>query len=106
MIKAFVGCCFQRTTNSNTHSQQGRWEQGQSPVGGDCYHTIINLIFKMKSWLFFMPNIGAMAYPKGISVGHRPHGFLDIKTLSARFYCMPILLNGALENSTLRDFKC
>ena len=68
--------------NSNRYSQRGRWEQGRSPVGGDCYHTIINLIFKMKFWFFLMPNIGAMAYPKGISVGHRyPYGFLDIKTI-------------------------
>jgi len=48
--------------NSNMHS-----EQGQSPVGVDCYHTILNPIFKIKSWLFFMPNIGAMAIaPYGI----------------------------------------
>ena len=30
-------------------------------VGGDCHHTIINPIFKTESWLFFIPNIGAMA---------------------------------------------
>jgi len=47
--------------NSNLYSQRGHWEQGQSPVGGDCYHTIINPIFKTKSLLFFMPDIGAMA---------------------------------------------
>jgi len=47
--------------NSNTHSQAVAWEQGLRPVGGDCYHTIINPIFKIKPWFFFMPNIGAMA---------------------------------------------
>jgi len=94
-----VGCCFQRTIKSNLLNikhlfpQQflfdGRLKpyptkfceikplkQGQSPVGGDCYHTIINLISKIKSCFFFIPDVGAMAYPKGISVGHRPYGYL------------------------------
>ena len=43
------------------HSQAGAWERGRSPVGGDCYHTILTLIFKIKPLLFFMPHIGAMA---------------------------------------------
>ena len=55
--------------NSNTYSQRGRWEQGQSPVGGDCYHTILNPIFKTKSLLFFIPDVGAMAIA--------PYGFLE-----------------------------
>jgi len=50
--------------NSHMHSQQGR-----SPVGGDCYHTILNLVFKIKSRLLFIPNIGAMAIA--------PYGFLN-----------------------------
>jgi len=68
--------------NSNTHSQRGRWERGRSPVRGDCYHTIINSIFKTKSWLFFIPNVGAMAIA--------PYGFSDIKSLSAKLFFMPI----------------
>jgi len=36
-------------------------EKGRSPVGGDCYHTILNFIFKRKPLLFFMSHIGAMA---------------------------------------------
>ena len=35
-------------------------EKGRSPVGGDCYHTIMNLIFKIKSGFFFMPTLGAL----------------------------------------------
>ena len=72
-------------------------KRGRSPVGGDCYHTIINPIFKIKSWFFFISNIGAMAIA--------PYGFSDIKTISEKFNFIPILLNGALENSTLRAFK-
>jgi len=30
--------------NMNICSQRGRWERGQSPVGCDCYHTIITPI--------------------------------------------------------------
>ena len=105
--------------NSHTHSQRGRWERGRSPVGGDCYHTILNPIFKIKPWLFFMPNIGAMAYPKGISVGHRPYRFFRLHHFKlstfyfdgvvrglhpTRLSFMPILFRGALENSTLRNF--
>ena len=40
--------------------QQERWERGRSPVGGDCYHTIFNSIFKIKYWFVFIPNICAM----------------------------------------------
>jgi len=42
-------------------------------VGGDCYHTILNHIFKIKSLYFFMPNIGAMAIA--------PYGFVNIKKI-------------------------
>ena len=68
--------------NSNTHSQTGVWEQGRSPVGGDCYHTIC---LNPKTNFFFMSIIGAMAIA--------PYGFLS---LSARFYFMQILINGAM----------
>jgi len=78
-------------TNSNTYSQTGVWEQGRSPVGGDCYHTIFNSIYKIKFQSLSMPIIGAMAIA--------PYGLLS---LSARFYFIPTLFNGALENSTLR----
>ena len=72
--------------NSNTHSQRGRWEQG-----GDCHHTIINPICKIKSWFIFMLDIGAMAIA--------PYGFFNIKSLSAKLYFMPILFCGALETA-------
>ena len=44
--------------NSNTYSQAKTWEQGRSPVGGDCYHTIC---LNPKTNFFFMPINGAMA---------------------------------------------
>ena len=47
--------------NSNTHSPTGVWKQKQSLVGGDCYHTIFYLIFKIEFQSFFMPIVGAMA---------------------------------------------
>jgi len=72
--------------NTNIHSQRGRWEEGQSHVGGDCYHTIFNFISKRKPWYFFMPIVGAMAI--------------------ASYKFSNTLFSGALENSTLRDSKC
>ena len=30
-------------------------------VGGDCYRTISKPIFKIKTWLFFLPYVGAIA---------------------------------------------
>jgi len=72
--------------NSNMHSQQGRWEQGRSPVGGDCYHTILNLISKIKFYIYYLLEVGAMAIA--------PYGF----------FVMPRLLNDALENGTLHRF--
>jgi len=59
-------------------------KQGQSPVGGDCYRTILNPIFKIKFCFSFMCNVGAMAIA--------PYGFLNIKSLLARLYFVPILL--------------
>ena len=59
--------------NSNMYSQRGRWEQVRSPVGGDCYHTILKHIFKIKSWFFFVLNIGAMAIAS--------YGFSNIKII-------------------------
>ena len=47
--------------NSNTHFQRGRWEQGRSPVGGDCYHTILNFIFTIKLYIYYLLEVGAMA---------------------------------------------
>jgi len=58
---------------------------------GDCYRTI-DTTFKIKFQSLFMPIVGAMAIA--------PYGF---KSLSARFLFMPTLINGALENSTLRN---
>jgi len=55
-------------SNFNIYSKSEAWE-GRSPVGGDCYHTILNPIFKTKPWLFSLPNIGAMAIA--------PYGFLN-----------------------------
>jgi len=57
--------------NSNRHSQAGVWEQGRSPVGCDCYHTILHSIFKIKFQSFFMTIIGAMAIA--------PYGFYKNK---------------------------
>ena len=62
------------------------WNQTQSPVGGDCYHTIY---LNCKTDFFFMFIVGAMAIA--------PYGFFDIKSLSARFLFMPISLNSALK---------
>jgi len=59
--------------NSNMYSQRGRWEQGRSPVGGDCYHTIFNFISKRKPWYFFILIIGAMAIA--------PYGFVYIRKI-------------------------
>ena len=58
---------------TNTHSQRGRWERGRSPVGGDCYHTILNPIFKIKYLFDFMSNIGAIAIAS--------YGFSNIKII-------------------------
>jgi len=80
--------------NSNMHSPRGRWERGRSPVGGDCYHTILNLIFTTKLYIDNLLEVGAMAIA--------PYSFSDIKSLSAKLYFIPSLLNGALENSTLQ----
>ena len=87
--------------NSNTHSQRGRWEQGQSPVGGDYHHTIIDPIFKTKIWFFFMLIVGAMAIA--------PYGCFNVCLFGfdgvvrglhpTNIDFMPILLNGALGNA-------
>ena len=61
-------------------------------VGGDCHHTIINPILKIKPWFFFIPYIGAIAIA--------PY----VKTLSAKFYLIPILFNGALKTAPYGDF--
>jgi len=67
--------------NSNTHSQAGAWERGLCPVGCVSQRTV-KIIFKL------LPNM-----------------FLGLKSLSANLFFMSILLNGALENSTLRASK-
>ena len=79
--------------NSNTHSQTGTWKQKQSPVGCDCYRTI-HTKFKTKFQFFFMPIFGAMAIA--------PYGFLS---LSASFYFMRILFNGALGNAPYKHYN-
>ena len=71
--------------NSNMYS--GAWEQGRSPVGCDCYRTIYTT-FKTKFKFLFMPIFGAMAIA--------PYGCLS---LSAIFYFMQILFNGALKTA-------
>jgi len=95
-MKLLSKYCFQKSETlshkfTNIHSQQG-----QSHVGGDCYHTILNPIFKMKSWFYFMPDIGAMAIA--------PYGFLNIKSLSANLFFMPILFYGALKTAPYGGF--
>jgi len=62
------------------------WKQKQSPVGGDCYHTILNSIFKTELKSSFMPIVGAMA----IAPYH-------LQSLSARFYFIQILFDGRLK---------
>jgi len=74
-MKTLVGCCFQRTTKPNRHK----------------------IIFRQKAFSsllrhFFLPNIGAMAIA--------PY----LRSLSAKLSFLPIFINGALENSTLRIF--
>jgi len=67
--------------NSNTHSQAGAWERGLCPVGCVSQRTV-KIIFKLLTNMF-----------------------LGLKSLSANLFFMSILLNGALENSTLRASK-
>ena len=67
--------------NSNTHSQAGAWERGLCPVGCVSQRTV-KIIFKLLTNMF-----------------------LGLKSLSANLFFMSILLNGALENSTLRAYK-
>jgi len=55
-----------KITNSNTHSQQGK-----NPVGGDCYHSILNLIFKIKLYIYSLLEVGAMAIA--------PYGYFKIE---------------------------
>jgi len=47
------------------------WEEGQSPVGGDCYHTILNPIFKIEFYIYHLLKAGAMAIA--------PYGFFNLK---------------------------
>ena len=67
--------------NSNTHSQAGAWERGLCPVGCVSQRTV-------KTTFKLLTNM-----------------FLGLKSLSANLFFMSILLNGALENSTLRAYK-
>ncbi len=46
--------------NFNIDSKTKAWEQGQSPVGCDCYRTIYTTL-KTKFQFFFMPIFGAIA---------------------------------------------
>jgi hypothetical protein len=92
--------------NSNIHSQTGVWERGRSSVGrvvliptfvyvsNELYRSMKTLyanIFCLYG-LFFYANLRR-------DEGNPTYGF---KSLSARLSFMPILFNGALENSTLR----
>jgi hypothetical protein len=99
--------------NSNTHSQAGAWEQGRSPVGRVAPQAlpmatsvyVTNTPYPSIETLY--ANIFCL-YGLFIYVnlcrdeGNPTYGFLS---LSAKLYFMPILFNGALENSTLRIFK-
>ena len=79
--------------NSNTYSQAGAWERRQSPIKGDCHRT--NMRNKKEPIFYFEYGI----YNGVIAI--TPYGYLNIKSLSAKFYFLPILFCGALENSTL-----
>ena len=56
-------------TNSNTRTLK----QEQSPVGGDCYHTIY---LNCKTNFFFMVIVGAMAIA--------PYGFFNVKIVKKK----------------------
>ena len=94
--------------DSNTHSQTGVWEQGRSPVGRDVlfptsayvtnkFHRSIETLYAN---IFCLYRLFLHAYLRR-DEGNPTYGFLS---LSARVYFVPILINGALENSTLRIF--
>jgi len=57
-------------------------------VGGDCYRTISKPIFKIKTWLFFLPYVGAMAIA--------PYG--------KQLFFLPIFLLGTLKTAPYGGF--
>ena len=93
----------------NTHSQLGHWKQNQSPVGRVAL--IPTLIYLPKpmvvQWKFlyqFLINMKHLFYAHlRRDEGNPTYGYLNIKSLSAKLFFMPILFRGALANSTLRD---
>ncbi len=86
------------------------WKQGRSPVGwGVLSPTLICLPkYLIVQWKFLCQvfvNIKYFIYADLCRGEDTPtYGFSNNKSLSAKFCFMPILLNGALENSTLRAF--
>ena len=94
--------------NSNIYSQTGVWEQGRSPVGLDVLFPtsvyIINKFYRsietLYANIFCLYVLFLCAYLRR-EEDIPTYGFLS---LSARFYFMRILFNGALENSTLRKY--
>ena len=86
-----------------------KWEQGRSPVGRvaliptSVYITnkIYRSIEALYADVFCLYGLLFYAYLRR-DEGNPTYGFLS---LSARFYFMLILFNGALENSTLQDIK-
>ena len=96
-VKFFVGCK----------------EQGLCPVGRVVLIPTLTYLLKymIVQWKFsyqFLINKKHLLYANSCrDEGNPTYNCLNIKSLSERFYFLLILLNGALENSTLRDFfKC
>ncbi len=94
--------------NSNIHSQRGRWERGRSPIGRVALIPIsvcvTHKFYRSTETLY--ANVfclyGLFLYACLCrDEGNPTYGFLS---LSARFYVMRILFNGALANSTLRKY--
>jgi len=75
-MKAFVGCCFQRTKKPNRHKTTPRRK---------AYLTL-------SKRFFFLPNIGAIAIA--------PY----IKTLSGHLFFLPIFICGALKTAPYGGF--
>jgi len=76
-MKAFVGCCFQRTTKSNTYKIT------------PCRKAYLTLSKR----LFFLANLGAMAIA--------PY----VKALSGNPFFLPIFICGALKTAPYGGFR-
>jgi len=93
--------------NSNIYS----WEQGRSPVGRVALIPTSIYIPKylIVQWLFlcqYYLNKEQLFYARlRRDEGNPTYGFLDIKSLSAKLYFLPILFNGALKTAPYKIQK-